>query len=247
MPLIPCTLVHHTGTIVRFRPSQLGQLPTTDVDVSIQVPSGSIVQGHFRRHPDNPNISGRGIVYYIKRHQSFGANTAALIDMVGVPWRLYNVTDAIPIVEQAGIASSHIRDARMTGNDITRLVRLADKYRDRIERRRAYARLLRPPCLRRMILDLMGASCQVDGCASASDTLTQWNDPAAMIAIVEVHHIEALAQVVDHHPSNLCVLCANHHRLIHGFGPWLVRHKGDNVTFTKGARSLTVVRNLATL
>ena len=63
---LPCRLVHHTGTIIRFTTGQLGQLPLNDEDCFLELPDGAVVRGYFRRHPDNPYIGGSEIVRWIK-------------------------------------------------------------------------------------------------------------------------------------------------------------------------------------
>ena len=56
--MTPCKLVHDTGTMIRFRTSQLGALPAASLNIPILLPTGRIVGCHFNRHPDNPNVSG---------------------------------------------------------------------------------------------------------------------------------------------------------------------------------------------
>ena len=63
---LPCRLVHHTGTMVRFTTGQLGQLPVTDVDCTLELPDGAVVEGHFRRHPQNPYIGGAGVALSVR-------------------------------------------------------------------------------------------------------------------------------------------------------------------------------------
>ena len=78
MTLLPCALVHHTGSMIRFRPRQLGDLPRGDRDLQIILPSGRLVGGHFRRNEANPNVSGRELVAYIKRRLRFGVGSRQL-------------------------------------------------------------------------------------------------------------------------------------------------------------------------
>lgn len=247
MPLLPCTLVHHTGTIVRFTTSQLPQLPDVDRDITLELPSGHIVSGHFRCHPANPNISGKQIVRYIKQRLRFGETAPALIEISGDFWRLYKIADALTVARREHVSTARVRIGGLTGTDLTRLLARADRFTQAAQRKKVYARLLRPPALRRMILQLIGLRCQVGGCTATEDMEREWADPAAGWAVVEVHHIEAMAHRVDHHPRNLCVLCANHHRLIHGFGPWEIQHSGDDVILSKSGRSIRIVRDLAFL
>ncbi len=244
MPLLACTLVHHTGTMIRFTTSQLPQLPNKDRNITVGFPTGRIADGHFRRHPANPNVSGRNVVRYIKGHVGFGETAPALIDATGGFWRLYPLDDAVEFARRERMSISRVRAGTVTGADLSRLLARADRQTRPGERHKTYARLLRPSGLRRMILELFGSTCQIEGCTAVEDIQDKWSDPAAGIAIVEVHHVEAMARCVDHRPRNLCVVCGNHHRLIHGFGPWAIEHDGDDVILTKVPRSIRIVRDL---
>ncbi len=89
MANLDCTLVHHTGTIIRFTTSQLGQLPVGDEDIQVSLPDGTVVDGHFRCNEENPNISGPGVVTYIKSRLAFAETEAAQIQIPAVgPWKL---------------------------------------------------------------------------------------------------------------------------------------------------------------
>lgn len=247
MALIPCMLVHHTGTMIRFTTSQLAALPPGDQNVRIELPDQTIVAGYFRRNPANPNVSGKALVRYIKGILDFGHNEPALIDVSGSLWRVYDVGPAVQVAREAQVGAWRVRDAQMSGDDLAALLRLADRSASAGPRRATYERLLRPPALRRLILDLMGPSCQVQQCRAAQSMKDKWHDPAAAVAILEVHHIEAMARKIDHHPRNLCVVCANHHALIHGYGPWTIEHQGDDVILSVSAESIRIVRDLSFL
>jgi len=240
-------LVHHTGTMIRFTTSQLPTLPSADRNIRIELPDHTIVAGHFRRNPANPNVSGPALVRYIKGILKYGHNKHALIDVSGALWRVYDVGHAVHVMSEAQISTSRVRNAQINGHDLAALLKLADKSAAAPPRRAAYERLLRPPALRRLILDLMGPSCQVQGCKAAQSMAEKWHDSAAGVSILEVHHIEAIARKVDHHPRNLCVLCANHHALIHGYGPWEIAHRGDEVILSVSAESIRIVRDLGFL
>ncbi len=247
MPLIPCALVYHTGTMIRFQPAQLLKLPPSDEDVEVQLPNGHVVSGHFRRNVANPNVSGREIVAYIKRRLAFGAVERCLIDVSPLIWRVYPLEEALPVAHDARAAAGGMRRGRLSANDVARLLEWADRNRHSAQRRQAYERILRPAVLRRMLLDFMAHSCQVEGCRATEELIALWGDPAVAVSILEVHHVEAMARCVDHHPRNLCVICANHHRLVHGFGPWAVEHEHDTVVLHHVAGTLRIVRDLSFL
>ncbi len=251
MPILRCMLVHRSGTIIRFTTSQLPALPSGHRDVQVRIPSGRTVDGHFNRNTQNPNVSGEEIVRWIKQTLPPDSNQEAIIDVGDGLWTLFRLPDATA-AGNAGLTPAGVRRVgrgELTGSDLQKVLEKLDRLQGKADRRKAYSQLLRPPGLRRLILELMGASCQIDGC-DAAETFTQTHGPAAGPAVVEVHHIEAVARRVDHHPNNLCVLCANHHRLIHGTGPWTIRHDGDHVVLTStapGGGALRLVRDFADL
>lgn len=248
MPLISCALVHHTGTIIRFRPLQLTELPPTDANVQVELPNSTVVAGHFRRNPANPNISGAGVVQYIKQQLTFGDTRNMLIDVTHPAyWKLYELEESKILAHQAGITANKIEEASVTPVDVGRILDLADRHSSQPQRTRTYKQILRPAALRRLILQLMGIDCQVDRCQAAQDFQQAMQSHLAATAILDVHHIEAVARRVDHHPRNLCVLCANHHRLFHNFARWDVTHDGDDVIMTTGNNSLRIVRDLQAL
>jgi len=243
MNILPCTLVHHTGTIVRFRPRQLEDLPGADTDLQLILPSGLIVDGHFRRNPANPNISGPRLVRYIKRVIGFGEVESALIEQVSPStWQLYRLGAAVEIANDTETSLGRIRGASLLEGDVARLTAIADAITNPHRRLQAYKRVLRPPALRRLMINLVGATCQIDGCSASDEFAHEFNDEKAGRAVVEVHHIEAIARCIDHHPRNLCVLCANHHRLIHGWGSWMPNHDGSNVSLTYNNYELHIIR-----
>lgn len=240
--MIPCTLVHDTGTMIRFRTSQLGDLPDESVDLQIVLPTGRLVDGHFNRHPQNPNVSGIGIVRFIKRRMGFGEREPVLIDWhVPGRWVLHTLQDAEPIVREAHVPLRRVREGALVGTDLTRLLALADRHAEAGLRIEAYRRLLRPSGLRRLVLELMGTQCQAKGCTACETFDRDWGNGAGK-AIVDVHHIESVARINDHHPRNLCVLCANHHRFVHGWGSWTVTHVGPDITLTMARRNLLIQR-----
>jgi len=214
--------------------------------LQIILPSGRLVGGHFRRNEANPNVSGRELVAYIKRRLRFGEVEDAIVEIVSPSvWRVYLTANAYTIAAGARVPRTHVREASITQDDLERLVAIVDAFGNSNRRMAAYQRLLRPAALRRLMLAVAGTSCQVDGCTASQDFAATWGDPAAGRAVVEVHHIEAIARTLDHHPRNLCVLCANHHRFIHGYGVWQVQHGGPNVELAYLRHRLRLVRDQA--
>jgi len=229
--------------MIRFRPRQLDDLPSNDKDIQVILPTGRVVAGHFRRNQRNPNVSGPELVGYIKRVLDFGETQGMLIEQVSPnSWRLYQLEAAVAVTRAARGAIGRVRNGDLQNNDIRQLLSLADAHDNRTRRMQQYQRLLRPPALRRLMLSVVGVTCQVEGCDAAEDFTRDFRDEEAGTAVVEVHHIEAVARCNDHHPRNLCVLCANHHRLIHGWGSWTTGHDGQNVFIRYGEHELLVVR-----
>ena len=247
MSVEACWLTNQTGTIIRFRPSQLPRLPDENVGLTVELFDGRVIHGRFEPHPANPYVSGRDVVRFIKERVAPRSNEQVLISVTGRHWRLFKAKPVIDEVACYGVNHQRAALGELTGKDLDRILKKIDALNDQSDRREKYQRLIRPPGLRQMIIELMGANCQVDGCDAAQSTADEWHDTAAALSVLEVHHIEALAKVKDHSPKNLCVICANHHGLIHGFGPWVIRHEDDDVILSREGRHLHIVRDLSTL
>jgi len=239
--------MNHTGTIIRFRPSQLPRLPHEDVDLTVELFDGRVIPGRFGRHPANPYVAGQHVRQFIRSRVPARSSEQVLISVVGRHWRLFEPEPIGAEAERYGVDRQRATQGKLTGKDLDGILEQIDALSSRSGRREAYERLTRPPGLRQLVLGLMGARCQVEGCHAAQNTAAEWDDQAAALSVLEVHHIEEVAKVVDHSPRNLCVICANHHRLIHGFGPWAVRHEGDDVVLTRGDGHLRIVRDLSAL
>jgi len=240
--VIACKLVHDTGTMIRFRTSQLGDLPGASRDFQVVLPTGQVVDCHFNRHPQNPNISGRDLVRYIKRRIAFGGREDALVERrTANLWVVHLVSEAVAIARAARVPTDRVRRGALHPQDIGTLVALADRENDRGRRVETYKRVLRPAALRRMMVSIVGARCMVDGCEACEAFEHDWGAGSGEV-IVEVHHIEQVANTIDHHPRNLCILCANHHRFVHGCGSWTVGHDGPNVIFRRGTREMVLLR-----
>ena len=242
-----CWLTNQTGAIIRFRPSQVSKLPNRDVDLNIELPDGRVIPGRFHLNPKNPYVAGKLVRRFIQSRVPERGREQVLISTIGRHWRLFEAKPLGKLAGQYGVSKKRAREGRLTGKDVARILKRIDSINVRKGRVEKYNRLLRPAGLRQLVLELMGPTCQVECCDAAESAAKKWDDPAASHSILEVHHIEALAKAEDHSPRNLSVICANHHRLIHGFGPWKIRHNGDDVILTRGPKSLRIVRNLSVL
>jgi len=247
MSIEPCWLTNQTGAIIRFRPSQLPRLPDHDVDLHIELFNGAVIPGRFHPHPANPYVAGPQVRHFIQSRVPGRSREQALIDVKRRLWRLFEAEPVAAEARRHGVSQTRATRGELNGRDVDRMLAKVDAIAGGRGRRRAYRRLLRPAGLRQLILQLMGTSCQVAQCDAAESMAHDWDDPTAGVAVIEVHHIEEVAKVEDHSPRNLCVICANHHRLIHGFGPWTVVHDGDDVVLAHAAGELRIVRDLSFL
>lgn len=79
-----------------------------------------------------------------------------------------------------------------------------------IEEKEGLARFRR---YQRSVIDQLkahyGGRCQICGWTSMTDFL---------IDVSEGHHLRGFAQSLDNSPTNICVLCPTHHRLVHALG-----------------------------
>lgn len=247
MSLEPCWLTHHTGTYIRFRPSQAPKLPDHDVDLTIELYDGQTVPGRFHLNPANPYVGGPKLLQFIRSRVPFRSKEQALISVIGRHWRLFEPDSVGAEAARYGLDEQRARVEGLTGRDLGRILARIDALTTRSGRRESYERLTRPPALRRLVIGLMGARCQVEHCKAAERSKDAWDDDGAALAVLEVHHIEEVAKVEDHSPANLCVICANHHRLIHGLGPWVVRHESDDVVLSRRGGHLRIMRDLSVL
>lgn len=244
--MIPCALVHDTGTMIRFRTSRLGDLPETSGDVALLLPTGRVVTGHFNRNRRNPNVSGGGLVRYVKRRLRFGEREDVLVERRNAGlWVLHLVEPAVAVAKDAELSTAgldRVRRGRLKFQDLSALLRLADRENGRSRRVEAYKRLLRPAGLRRLVMNAVGAAgCMAQDCDAPERFDAAWGAGSGA-AVVEVHHVEPLARAVDHHPRNLCILCGNHHRFVHRSGSWTVRHDGPDVILGRANRELVIRR-----
>lgn len=103
---------------------------------------------------------------------------------------------------------------------------------------------VRRPDVRQAALDCFGKRCQVQGCQFTEvlpDDLVEY--------VLEVHHLEGVAEGGSDSPFNLAVLCANHHRLCEGLpGAKIVEdEETDSVTLEHDGGSFLIERDLAPL
>jgi len=240
--VIPCKLVHDTGTMIRFRTSQLAELPAASADIQILLPAGRLVKCHFNRHPQNPNVSGADVVRYIKQRIGFKEREDVLVEQrTTTLWAVHLLDGVVAVAREARVSVDRVRGGALQPQDLGCLMALADRENDRGRRIQTYQRVLRPAGLRRLMVELVGARCMAQGCAVCEQFDAEWGNGSGAV-IADVHHIEPMARTIDHHPRNLCILCGNHHRFVHGSGSWSVRHDGPNVILARGTREMVINR-----
>ena len=196
--LIEGTLVHHTGSMIRFRTSQLHSLPVDDVICNITLMDGKTVQGRFHRHRENPYIGGPELVKWIKQWVTWNAPQSVLVQQVGNGMNVrLRPTNSIPVLT-------------LEGRKIRRKILRFAGIKDAARRRREYSAWERDPALRDFILSIWDNRCQVVGCTFATNLSSHLAS-----SILDVHHINSVARGGSDSASNLCLICASHHALLH--------------------------------
>jgi hypothetical protein len=185
--------------MVRFTTGQLGNLPEGDVDCTLELPDGVVVNGRFHKHHDNPYIGGPSVVKWIKSWVRYNVPVQAVVDQVGLGTRLRLRVGAAGPSEDVSLRRRVLSSARQLG-------RVAQPVR----RRKMYEAWERDPSLRRFALQAWSAACQVEGC-----TLLGTVPPHLQPKMVDVHHLNHVAKGGDDSPLNICILCVVHHQLMH--------------------------------
>ena len=224
-------LVHHTGTMVRFRPAQLDYLPTVDSDCAVTLLDGKTVTGRFRRHPANPYIGGRELVRWIKTWIHWNAPMLVTVEQVGPGMQVRLRTRSGGYLETT------------EGKKVRReAIRLA-KVKDVARRRRGYTSWERDPALRQLVLRAWESKCQVVGCLSHNEL------PEALAdRILDVHHIEFVSSGGSDSPTNLCLLCASHHVLLHRAPSMrVIFNNSEETQIAVNGLNLTIKRNVSDL
>lgn len=194
---LQAALVQHTGSMIRFVPSQLSFLPQADVDCLVTLLDGTTVAGRFHLNPANPYIGGRMLVRWIKTWTQWNQPVDVMVEQLGRGNHL-----RLRMLGTRPAATQERRQVRR------RALRLASVETTR--RRREYSAWERNPALRRVVLQAWPHKCQVRGCPSSSTI------PADLLSsILEVHHVVYVSTGGSDSPLNICLICANHHTLIH--------------------------------
>ncbi len=194
---LQATLVHHTGSMIRFVPSQLSFLPKADVDCQVTLLDGTTVEGRFHLNRANPYIGGRLLVRWIKTWTRWNQPVDVMVEQVGRGNRLR--------LRMLGTRPAATQERRQVRRGALRLASV-----ESTRRRREYSAWERDPALRRVVLQAWPQRCQVRGCPSSSTI-----PPNLLPSVLEVHHVVYVSAGGLDSPLNICLLCANHHTLIH--------------------------------
>lgn len=226
---LSCRLVHHTGTMIRFTTGQLGQLPSSDLDCVVELPDGAVVDGHFRRHPQNPYIGGLAVVRWIKSWVPYNAPVDVVVHQVGTRNRL-RLQIAAP---------AHVHGDPVIEQRVIRQARRLRSEPHAERRRRLYATWERDPNLRSVALDAWGVDCQVTRCAYLASVPSHIRGK-----MVDVHHLNHVSRGGTDSPLNICVICVVHHQLIHRAPTTLLQSWDlDGSTVLVNGLTLTIVRD----
>lgn len=195
---LDATLVHHTGSMVRFVTRQLPAIPSSDSDSSVLLPDGQEVLAKWHPHPQNPYLAGPPLVRWIKSWIPYGETVPVRVHQVGkgstLRLELLWPTHPAPLPDTKSIQRT--------------LRALAREPRAR--RRVQYERWERNPSLRSLAFSLWAPHCQIAGCtinASLPDHLAT--------RLLDIHHLNHVSTGGSDSPLNLAVLCVSHHQLIH--------------------------------
>lgn len=196
---LDATLIHHTGTFVRFRRSDSGALPAEARVCEIELPDARVVEGKFSGNRDLFNINGPLLTRWIKSILPRTESCPVLVHPVGTTDR---IRLELPVGRTAITQST--RRTMLAKAPLTRGMTTERK-------RQAFERWERDPRLGRFVKDVWGTRCQVLHCT----TQDQVGSSAEVERLVDVHHLQSVSAGGDDSPANLVVLCMMHHGLMH--------------------------------
>jgi hypothetical protein len=190
-------LYHHTGTMLKFTRAQAALLPRSNETVRLVLPDGTAVTADFTATAAFPYLHGPPLVRWIKRLLAFGAGQNVRVVEVG-RGRLIVSLVGVPVVPAPVPEKGRVR------RSLRRLGRITSRTR------KSYERWERNPALRKVVLAVWPAQCQVDGCDLATRGAGTLAD-----RVVDVHHLRSVSNGGSDSALNLCVLCVMHHSVIH--------------------------------
>lgn len=196
---LDATLIHHTGTFIRFHKTDVSSLPDGERACDIELPDGRVVQGKFGGNRDLLNITGRDLVRWIKtwlpRTQSAYVRVHPVGNLDKIRLELDGSSGFANPRSRLSVLSRAPRQYGITG----------------ARKRKAFERWERDPGLRKAVLNAWGPQCQVSGCTVQAATSSK----PVVENLVDVHHLQSVSASGDDSPANLVVLCLMHHGLVH--------------------------------
>lgn len=185
---------HHTGTFIRIQKRWRTALPAASQDVDLLMPDGVTVRGHYTATAAFPYIAGPQLVGWIKKWFPYGTGREVVI--VG--------QRSGPLLVQFGAPAGGALP-RTPRRQVRRQLRRLGRNR----KRESFERWERDPGLRRAVLAVWAARCQVVGCraARAAGSLSD--------RVVDVHHLRSVSKGGGDSGLNIVILCVLHHVLMH--------------------------------
>lgn len=241
---IPAALVNRSGSGIRFRTSQIrsGEVPGTSGSVVVVLPSGTRLNCRLTINVKNPWITGDELVHWLRaRIPNNSTLDISVLEIIqGQEYQL-----KMPDITVSQSAPAQSMAAGTPEENWRRLCRLLDGAESQAPQRRerVYQRIERISGLSSIVRQCFGDRCQIESCAFTL-SVARSLDPF----ISEVHHLEHLSRGGTHAAYNLCVLCANHHRLFHKDpSARIVATSGDDVEIQSQEGLVMIKRNLSRL
>jgi hypothetical protein len=242
--ILRATLVHRSGSGIRFRTSQVRdkEIPSTSRAVVVVLPSGLRLPSKLTVNPANPMITGDSLVKWIKERLALDTTIDVTVAEI-VKGKEYQLI--LPNLVRSATQMENIAKVK-TGEENWRFLgRLLDGAEGQSPKRRTavYTQIERDVRLSPLVRNCFGNQCQVENCA-----FTLGVNRVLDKFIAEVHHLEHLSQGGTHSAYNLCVLCANHHRLFHrDKTAHITGTSGDDVTIDSEEGTAIIKRDLSRL
>ena len=212
------TVYHHTGTFIRIPKRYRTALPATSQHIDLLMPDGLTVRAHYTATAAFPYMAGPQLVRWIKKWFAYGTGR----DVVIVDRRSGPLMVQFPAPTGRAVPPTPRRQLRRS------LRRLS-----RNRKRETFERWERDPRLRRAVLAIWPARCQVVRCRSAG-AVGSLGD-----RVVDVHHLRSVSTGGTDSGLNLVVLCALHHVLMHR-APSVEITTADAVTVVAQVDGLTL-------
>ncbi|MDQ2687235.1 MAG: hypothetical protein M3Y28_05135, partial [Armatimonadota bacterium] len=186
---ISATLVHRTGSGIRFRTSQVGsEIPSTSRSVVVIVPSGARLDSRLTVNPANPMITGDLLVKWIKERLDPDTTREIKVAEI-VAGQEYQII--LPNILRSPTQLEAMTRITTPEKSWRNLAQLLDGAESQVPGRRTaiYSQIERDARLSPLVRECFGNQCQVIDCVFTHD-LNRVLDKF----IAEVHHLEHLSR-----------------------------------------------------